>query len=209
MGRLSYISFLWKSSNLHGLHSPFIYAFASNGIYALRTPRPPKNTALPKGMTREGVTLLYRIIAAFKISKMFVLGDDTAASTELLRAAGDAANTKPWFFSPLAPIPGGFELAYLNAGTTNDLLNLYRQALPNVNENSIIIIPSIHADEEAEAAWEALKKEPGVTVSADTYHLGFLFFKSGRPKQHFYIRQNNGTLLNAVLGIRNLWGLLG
>lgn len=209
MGKLSYTGFLWKSSNLHGLHSPFIYAFASKGIYTGHAPRPPKNIALPKGMTREGAVLLYRIIAAFKISKMFVLGEDGSAVTELLRTAGDAANTKPWFFSPLAPIPGGFDLAYLNADATEDLLNLYRQALPNANENSIIIIPAIHTNQRAEAAWEAIKKEPGVTVSADTYYLGFLFVKSGRPKQHFYIRQNDGALLNAVLGIRNLWGLLG
>lgn len=29
-----YISFLWKSKNAHGVHSPFVYAYLTQGIYA-------------------------------------------------------------------------------------------------------------------------------------------------------------------------------
>lgn len=208
MGKLSYRRFLWQSVNLHGIHSPFIFEFASKAIYSKRSPKQVKGN-VPGSLSKQGVKLLHQIISAYNISKMLVLGNDAPAVTDMLRAAGDAANTKPWFFSPLAPIPGGFELAYISASSTEEFLNLYTHAHANTNDKSVMVIPSIHHTAKMEAIWEMIKEQPGVTVTIDTYHVGLVFFKAGRPKQHFTIRTSTSPILNAVLGVRSLWGLLG
>lgn len=60
-----------------------------------------------------------------------------------------------------------------------------QQCLSKVNENSIVVVADIHWSADMERAWEDLKKLPTVKASIDTYHFGFLFFKSGlTPQQH-------------------------
>lgn len=210
MGKLSYTQFLWKSQNLHGLHSPFVFGFVSNYIYArgLRLTR-NEYRAAQTGMPYPKVELLHRIIANSRSKKLFVLGDETHEITEALRKLGEMHSLQLWFFSPLAPIPGGADFAYISGRNTDELLPLFEQALPNLSSNAILAIGNIHTTEATAKAWETIKNDPKVTVTVDLYHFGLVFFRQGQAKQHFSIRTTTSKLTDAFLGIKNLWGLLG
>jgi hypothetical protein len=39
-----------------------------------------------------------------------------------------------------------------------------------------------------EEAWEIIKNNPKVTVTIDTFYLGFVFFRNEQKKEHFVIR---------------------
>lgn len=203
----SYVSFLWNSSNAHGIHSPFVFDIVDNGLT-----RPTRHlSAISKEaapiMDRKTIDVLCRILVHFNAEKIFVLGDDANNATEALRICGSHLNIKVWFFSPLAPIPGTIDLAYISGTDSTELLEQITQIAPNMRNNSVCVVGNIHTSPEAEAAWEALKQDPRITVTIDTYHLGMVFLRQGQAKQHFTIRTTNSRLLDFVLGARKLWGL--
>jgi hypothetical protein len=210
MSTQSYINFLWNSSNSHGVHSPFVFGFISKAFYAKAahlTKREHK--AATSAVQYKPAELLYRIISNTKSAKLFILGEEAAEITEMLRKLGEANSLQLWFFSPLAPIPGGADLAYISGTGKDEILPLFEQVIQNLGNNKICVVGNIHSSAATEKAWKALKKDPRVTVTIDTYHLGLVFFRQGQAKQHFYIRTTTSPLLDAVLGIKNLWGLLG
>lgn len=203
---LSYISFLLKSSNAHGIHSPFVYGF-TEGLYQRQHILANKRL-IPEGKPgKKALQVLFRVINYFKSYKLIAVGSEDIAITETIRTTGEKIDAQIWFYSPIVPVPGGIDLGILCGEDKATLLSAFNELLPQVHNNSIIALPNPHATSALEATWEALKNDPNVTVSVDTYHLGILFFRHGQAKQHFIIRTANSFLLNAVLGIKNLWGL--
>ena len=210
---MSYILFLWKSSNAHGVHSPFVYSLVTNGFYEKeRLVYNIKYENTSPGLSKLVVKTLLKTIAHFKSYKLIVLGDDEVAVsqvTETIRNAAEQISAKIWFYSTFVPVPGGVDLAYLCGNDKASLLRLLAQLKQDVNNNTVAVVANIHASEAMEAAWEAIKKDPNVIVTVDTYHLGLIFFRREQTKQHFIIRPYKSVIIDALLGIRNLWGLIG
>ena len=207
---LSYTEFLWKSSNAHGVHSPFVFAIVTNSFYAKHF-RLGKSEyhALPAGLNYKKTALLYRLIRHFKATKLLVLGEGAAPVIDTLRQLGENSKLQLWFFSPIAPIPGGIEIGIISDISKTEILSSFEQIAANTNNNSVCVIDNIHSTLYREEAWEAIKKDPRVTVTIDTYHVGLVFFRRESAKQHFTIRAYTNFFLNAFVGIRSLWGLLG
>lgn len=67
-------------------------------------------------------------------------------------------------------------------------LNYTNQIIKKSHSNSILILDDIYWSSEMNDAWEELKNHPQVTISIDIFHKGFLFFRKGIEKQHFYLR---------------------
>ncbi len=210
MKPLSYTQFLWKSDNLHGLHSPFVFAFTEQGLYDRYNPIQKRRYDFgDTGLNYQILKTLYKTISYFKAYKLIVLGDNAIATTEVIQEAGQKLNAKIWFFSPNAPIPGTIDLAYLSGSNSESIQNSLAQLLPNVSDTTVCVIGNIHSSAEMEEAWEDIKKDPNVTVTIDTYHLGLVFFRRGQANQHFIIRTSTSKILDAFLGVKKLWGLLG
>jgi len=163
-----------------------------------------KGTAV---LSAGGLKTLHKTIAYFKSYKMLALGPDAAVITQSIQDVAEKASAKVWFCSPYADIPGGVDLAFLTGTNAQTLLPLLQEAYQHSNNNTIVAIGNIHASDQMKAAWNAIKEDPHVTVTIDTYHLGLVFFRKGQAKQHFIIRPYRSFMLDALLGIRNLWGL--
>ena len=68
-------------------------------------------------------------------------------------------------------------------------MRYFRQILPHLHENSILIVDDIHASKEQEQAWSQIKEQEAVTLSIDLFFIGLVFFrKEQKVKQHFTIR---------------------
>lgn len=207
---LSYTSFLIKSANAHSVHSPFVFNIVTNGLYEKHF-RLGKSEykVLPKGLSYAKTDILYRLIRHFKTTKLLALGENAPAVTDTLRQLGENSKLQLWFFSTLAPIQGGIEIGIISDTTKAGVLEAFEEIIKNGNNNTMCVVDNIHASQQMEWAWEAVKKDPRVTVTIDTYHLGLVFFRRESVKQHFTIRANTNFFMDAFLGIRNLWGLLG
>jgi hypothetical protein len=200
----TYSHFLWNSVNDHGLHSPFVYSFVSGTFYEGRK---PKNIKPAAGLTKHALEILYKVITHRKAFKLLVLGNDAPAVTEAIREVAGQENGQVWFFSELAPVPGGLDLAILTGKGAESLLGQLQRAHQDSNNNTIVAVPNIHATPFMEAAWAQIKKAPNVTVTIDTYHVGLVFFRTGQASQHFVVRPDKHFVRDAFLGARNLWGL--
>jgi hypothetical protein len=60
--------------------------------------------------------------------------------------------------------------------------------MPTCTNDSVWIINAIHGSKDMEDTWEIIKNHPKVTVTIDTFYLGFVFFRSEQKKEHFVIR---------------------
>lgn len=65
----------------------------------------------------------------------------------------------------------------------------YKQLLPFVHNDSVIILDDIHWSQGMENAWYHIIEQPEVTVSIDLFFIGLVFFrKENKEKEHFTIR---------------------
>lgn len=67
-------------------------------------------------------------------------------------------------------------------------LEYFEKCLTSAHEESIFIFDDIHWSKEMESAWEEIKNHPRVSLTADTFQWGLVFFSSGRQKQHLTLR---------------------
>jgi hypothetical protein len=69
---ISYIKFLLKSTNQHGVHSPFVFDFLIKGLYTKEI----KNNSISgyselKKLSKKEQKVLSKIIAYFKIDQLY------------------------------------------------------------------------------------------------------------------------------------------
>jgi predicted O-methyltransferase YrrM len=67
-------------------------------------------------------------------------------------------------------------------------INYFNQIKPKLHDKSIVIIDDIYWSKEMTQAWKELCNLPEVTVSADIFEMGILFFKPDQIKQHFILK---------------------
>ena len=65
----------------------------------------------------------------------------------------------------------------------------FRQMLPKLNNDSILVFDDIHWSREMEEAWAAIKDHPSVRCTIDLFFIGIVAFRREfHEKQHFTIR---------------------
>lgn len=68
-------------------------------------------------------------------------------------------------------------------------VNYFKQLLPAMHENSILVFDDIHWSREMEQAWKTIIADSAVTLSIDLFFIGLVFFrKENKVKQNFTIR---------------------
>ncbi|WP_297333674.1 hypothetical protein [Flavobacterium sp.] len=208
MKTTSHFTFLWRSVNAHGLHSPFVYQVANKCFYG-NTNRLKYYNNSQSGLPKEAVKILEKIITGLKSVKLYVPDDPKGTATALIREIAEAHAQRIWFFSPMAPVPGTIDLAYFSAETATSVRELLNQIQAVSGEESLCVIGDIRKTSVTEAAWQNIVKQPEATVTIDLYHIGLVFFRPGQAKQHFLIRPFRSFWADALLGVKNFWGLLG
>lgn len=85
---------------------------------------------------------------------------------------------------------GKIDLAFIDGNHRYEpTLRYYRELLPALHENSILIFDDIHWSREMEQAWDEIRQQPGVTLSIDLFFIGLVFFRNeNKVKQDFTIR---------------------
>lgn len=105
--------------------------------------------------------------------------------------------------------PQTFDLIYFDGNHSKEAtLNYFDLLLPTISNETVWIFDDIHWSQGMEEAWEIIKKHPKVSVTIDSFQWGFVFFRKEQEKEHFIIRTKESFFLDAVLGAKNLWGLI-
>jgi precorrin-6B methylase 2 len=67
-------------------------------------------------------------------------------------------------------------------------LDYFEQLLACCHEDTVLVFDDIHWSREMENSWKAIRSHPRVTITADLYRMGFVFFRTGVEKQHFTLK---------------------
>lgn len=171
----SYLQFLLKSTNQHGVHSPFVYNFVTKCLYNKQLI--PKKELKHSSTTLSNlqVRLLLKIIRYF--SAYHILTDDTSiknlSNIDNCCCCISTSNSRDTF-----------DLIFVNHPPANADLRDY---LPLLHNDSILVINSIH-QKEKEPLWQQLIADERVTAYVDVYVQGYLFVRKEQGKEGFYIR---------------------
>lgn len=250
----SYIKFLLKSTNQHGVHSPFVYDFVTKCLYdkhkhkayqKIKTYRKQllesqdilNITDFGAGSKRmnankrriskmvknsssslKDTKLLFRVTNYFKFKNTLELGTSLGVGTQAI-ALGHSENKVttiegcPETFSfsrhqfktqnllNITAIHSDFEheiselqdekfdcIFFDGHHSKTATLNYFNQLISKTHNDSVFIFDDIYWSENMTEAWTEIINDNRVSVSIDTFHFGFVFFRKEQLKQHFRIR---------------------
>jgi hypothetical protein len=158
---ISKIKFLLRSSNQHGVHSPFVYNFITKGLYTKKI----KNTIINdyselKKLSKKEQKVCSKIIAYFKINTVYF--DVTS-----LNKSEDKV----------------YKIIYFNT-----IEKLQTSELFTFNTKDILVIHGIHQQKKTVLRWQEIIKSKEAKVTIDLFYFGLIFFRKEQVKEHFNIR---------------------
>ena len=169
MSIISYLKFLIRSTNQHGVHSPFIYNFVTRCLYNKQLVKPREFANYPAMMSRKQFISLLKIIRYLEVKAIFTdekelsINENCSLVTQLQTATT-------------------YDLIFINYLKEN--LDFYLNYMHN---DSILIINNIH-QKENELLWRKFIENEKVTACIDVYYQGYIFIRREQPKEVFYIR---------------------
>lgn len=251
----SYLQFLQKSTNEHGVHSPFVYKLVTECFYDKKQYKSysilknirnnllkndntiliqdfgagsknldnnqRKIAAIAKnaGISKKRAQLLYRATKYFNYENILEIGTSLGIGTSALSLGNQNAkittlegchetakiaknqfkkfelkniNVQIGEFSKILPkvLEGKkYDLIYFDGNHQKQpTIEYFEQCLQHIHNDSVFIFDDIYWSKGMQEAWKYILKHPKVTVSIDTFHWGFVFFRQEQPKQHFTIR---------------------
>lgn len=159
----TFLKFLSKSTNQHGVHSPFVFKYVTKCLYA-------------KGKFSKDKTanVLLKSIGYFKVKTIYIhKNPDLEKLVEI-------------HFPQVRPSENMVDILYTKYLDAHDLEKLLSNG--KLHNDSMVLIDSIHEDPESELEWKNLIELPNITVSMDLFHCGVLFVRKEQVKEHFTIR---------------------
>ena len=178
----TYVNFLLRSTNQHGVHSPFVYSLVTKCFYKPSDKNISKQIdiwakeAQGISLSSKKIKLIHRIITYLNLKKGFIKSDNE----EVLKKC----------FTLDAPLGFNetdvYDFIYTESRDVNaEALERY---VDKTHNDSIMIINNIHKHKESILQWSQIKNHPKVKVTIEGYNLGFIFFRREQVEEHFVIR---------------------
>ncbi|MFY9241775.1 MAG: hypothetical protein WAO74_01970 [Polaribacter sp.] len=150
-----------KSTNQHGVHSPFVYDFVNKGLYKKDS---KNNTSIEyselKNLSKKEKKILSKIIAYFNIDTIYFDIDSLNKTLDK-----------------------DYKLLYIN-----NILKFNLSFLNQLKSKDILIIKGIHHNKNSNQAWLKIIKHKETTVTIDLFYFGIIFLRKKQAKEHFIIR---------------------
>jgi predicted O-methyltransferase YrrM len=206
-----YFQFLLKSSNQHGVHSPFVYQLITKCFYkkidkslwgkflkAQTSKLKKKENSHSKSdknrvLSYKKTKLLLKIVGYFNPKNMLEIGASSGLKMVLLTndIENSCVTTLIDATETLSESTQNkeFDCIYFHSNQNQQtILNHFNNCLKSIHNNSLFIFNDMYGNKEATAAWSSLKKHSKVSVSVDLFYFGIIFFRKEQAKEHFKIR---------------------
>ncbi len=152
-----------KSTNQHGVHSPFVYDYVTKCLYS----KPKRSKSKTEDVLLKSVSFFYREGFSVLANKGF---------KKIMNS------NLPYPVNERAP----FDFVYFENPDYNSVLSTIQN--DKISNNGMVLVNSIHQNALNQNNWEKLIALKEITVSIDMYHLGILFIRKEQEKEHFTIR---------------------
>lgn len=168
-GMIDYISFLWKSTNEHGVHSPFLFSFITRGLYA-------QNSLWDR--KKEEDVFQERVMAYFQPQIIMSSSSKENFHTFLCRT-----DYIPWDSENCDKA----DILLIDETSLVDEENVI-SCLSKIKNNAFVLIDKRARLKSTKMLWEKIVENDTVTVSVDFYFFGLAFVRKEQLKQHFRVR---------------------
>ncbi|MEW7279520.1 hypothetical protein ABW636_13080 [Aquimarina sp. 2201CG1-2-11] len=180
-----YFRFLIKSTNQHGVHSPFVYSLVTKCFYNRKK---KTSYSLIKSIYKQQnkpslsykhLTLLDRLLSYLRYKNVLLLENTPHLIQQIISLNNQVTVSRKIDKS-------NYDLIYLDV---SQCVPIQLDTLFSKTHNdSLLLCNKIHQTKENVTIWNMIKKHPSVTVTIDTYRLGFVFIRQEQVKEHFVIR---------------------
>lgn len=184
----TYLKFLLRSTNQHGVHSPFVYTLITKCFYDKKKKHSyaSLNKVYIKKKTNisfKNAKLLNRLIPYLGYKSILISEVPSDHIQYIFNKNNSVSITNN------IEEKNHYDLIYINLDTSIDIVLEHIEALLSKTHNdSVIILHAIHQSIDTELIWAKIKEYAKTRVSIDTYSLGFAFFRKEQAKEHFTIR---------------------
>jgi len=163
-----YLLFLWKSTNQHGVHSPFVFRLVTQCFY-----RREKIPCIhyPKGITTKKGQFLLRLVKYFDPKSIKIYSDSK-----------DFAFLFPSSLTEITSEQKDMIILY-----QRDNKPIAEELLAEMHNDSILILVSPH-HKENENFFKQLAENKAFTVVIDTFFFALFFVRSEQERECFVIR---------------------
>jgi len=160
---VSHLKFLAKSTNQHGVHSPFVFKYVTQCLYS------------GKRLHRDkSINVLLKSIAYFNFDSISINHQPTIKELVQLN------------FPKIRFDENMVDLLFVNQLTVPTFQKILSEG--KLHNDSLILIDSIHANHQNLEQWNQVIALPEITVSIDMYHCGLISIRREQVKEHFTIR---------------------
>ena len=178
--------FLRHSVNAHGLHSPFVFNFYNDikkGVKAYRSDERLKSFS--KNQSR-----IIRALIAHRKSQqsLFLKDEEQSENCDIIKLVNDYQSIDLNLIDDLKKNNLKFDLVLCDKSLILNRKDIISEIHPLLKNESLVIIPHIHASKEVNRAWKHLLADQKVILSMDLFFLGLLFFRKESSKQDFLLR---------------------
>ena len=150
-----------KSTNQHGVHSPFIFDFVTKGLYIKnKISRKVNDHSEFKKLSKKEQLILSKVLTYFKIDEISV---DLQKTSKALSK--------------------DYILFYINT-----LNYLYNSNLKINKENHILLVKGIYDNKKNNKIWNNFLASTPNIVSVNLFYFGVIFYRPQQAKEHFKIR---------------------
>ncbi|MCX8485836.1 MAG: hypothetical protein ORN53_01400 [Crocinitomicaceae bacterium] len=183
------IKYTWKAKGRHGIHSPFVYDLLDN-CFKIPVSR-DKIIGISTKIKVHGNTLRC-LMQLSKHLKFNTLLTETRLQTAIgglaneLSIPSDIQNLS--FFNQLEKEQHASIILVTTDNKNDGILTKVKELLPLLDENSLILIDGIRANDLAFSEWKRLKEKTEFHFSADVFHFGILAKRSFQEKEQFILR---------------------
>ena len=160
---LSHLQFLLKSTNEHGVHSPFVFNFVTKCLYSKQ-----------KLHNNKTINILLKSIGYFKFRNVKI-----DSNPEIEKLVKDT-------FQNIASNGPKVDLLFTAQMNVSKFVALLSDG--KLHNDSMILVEGIHQNKQQQKNWQNLITSPNITVSIDMFHCGAIFIRKEQEKEHFTIR---------------------
>ena len=158
---ISYLKFLLKSSNQHGVHSPFVFDFVTKSLYKNNQEIINFDNYLQlEYLSKKKIKILSKIVSYFQLTEIYFN-----------------------FFEFKKIKSKNYKLLYIK-----NIEKLQQSKFTNLTSNHIIIVDGIYSTKKSAEVWQEIIKNKEVQITINLFYFGLIFFKKEQAKEHFKIR---------------------